>query len=549
LTVLAPRHSAPDVTGRITALEAALAAGGTELDPAAVTRARAVLGRVSERTRFGADTTVVALVGATGSGKSSMFNAVSGLDISEVGVTRPTTGKPMACIWGREGAEALLDWLDVPRRHRMERESVLDGDREVPLHGLVLLDVPDHDSTAVEHRLEVDRLVEIVDLMIWVVDPQKYADEALHARYLQHLAGHEEVMLVVLNQVDRLSPDEVEICHRDLRRLLDADGLTGVRVLTASAVRGDGVQEIRSILGEVVHRRTTAAQRLSSDLDTALTELAGGVAEPGSAGAVLPEPAELARALADAAGVPGVLEASQARYRRRGRAVTGWPPARWVGRLRRDPVKRLGLADGEELQRRAAQFVPASTPAQAAAVDAAVDSVVSAAGRGLPPRWASAVRAAASDGSHDGPDGVRARVDAVVASLELGRRSARWWWLVWAVQLLALLALVGGLVWAALGEWDDALGLREVPAPNAVTWDDRVLPWSLVVAAGGLLAGLLVTLLARWWVRAGARRRRARAAAAVQAGLNAVAQESVLRPIQAVLARHQATRRALVSGR
>ena len=65
----------------------------------------------------------------------------------------------------------------------------------------MLLDLPDFDSVEHAHRLEVDRLIELVDLVVWVVDPQKYADAALHDRYLRPLAGHAGVMLVVLNPV------------------------------------------------------------------------------------------------------------------------------------------------------------------------------------------------------------------------------------------------------------------------------------------------------------------------------------------------------------
>ena len=87
--------------------------------------------------------------------------------------TRPTTSKAMAACWGREVPNDLLDWLQVPTRH-----VVSGGDPA--LDGLVLLDLPDHDSTERAHRDEVDRLVQLVDMFIWVVDPQKYADAALH---------------------------------------------------------------------------------------------------------------------------------------------------------------------------------------------------------------------------------------------------------------------------------------------------------------------------------------------------------------------------------
>ncbi len=190
--------------------------------------------------RLSADHTVVALAGATGSGKSSLFNALTRLDIATVGARRPTTSVASACVWGAEGADALLEWLGVPRQHRVSRESALDaGDDD--LHGLVLLDLPDHDSTEVAHRLEVDRLVELVDVLVWVTDPQKYADAAMHRRYLARLAGHDAVVVVVLNHADRLAPKELIACLRDLERLLVADGLTGVEVVATSAATGDGV--------------------------------------------------------------------------------------------------------------------------------------------------------------------------------------------------------------------------------------------------------------------------------------------------------------------
>ena len=93
------------------------------------------------------------------------------------------------------------------------------------LRGLILLDLPDHDSSDTGNRAQVDRMLELVDAVIWVVDPEKYADAVLHERYLRPLAGYAEVMFVVLNQVDRLPGDAADQVVDDLRRLLDEDGL------------------------------------------------------------------------------------------------------------------------------------------------------------------------------------------------------------------------------------------------------------------------------------------------------------------------------------
>src|SRR5690242_12026442 len=151
-----------DIADRVSALDAAVMAARGHLDDTVLAPAAEVVQRAGERLRLSADHTVVALGGATGSGKSSTFNALVGLDLASVGVRRPTTSWATACIWGVNGASELLDWLGIPPRHQIVRDSMLDAGREAQdLNGLVLVDMPDHDSTEVSHHLEVDRLVKL----------------------------------------------------------------------------------------------------------------------------------------------------------------------------------------------------------------------------------------------------------------------------------------------------------------------------------------------------------------------------------------------------
>src|SRR6201999_1746852 len=129
-----------------------------------------------------------------------------------------TTGMAHACVWGNlQGANRLLDWVGVLPWHRFIRESALDADDEASLRGLVLLDLPDFDSIERSHRLEVDRLLGLVDQIIWVVDPQKYGDRILHQAYLTQFRSHAEVTIVVLNQADRLSEAGTDIVLTDLQ--------------------------------------------------------------------------------------------------------------------------------------------------------------------------------------------------------------------------------------------------------------------------------------------------------------------------------------------
>jgi GTP-binding protein EngB required for normal cell division len=319
---------------RLTALREAVEVAEGRLEVPEVAEARALLAKAGARAALG-DATVVALAGATGSGKSTLFNALSGSEVSRPGVRRPTTGVAHATTWGAEGADRLLDWLEVPRRHRHAPEPALDG--------LVLLDLPDHDSVRLEHRLEVDRLVGLVDVLVWVLDPEKYADAAVHDRYLAPLAGHAGVLLIVLNQIDRLDAVAAKECLTDLRALLDREGLAAAPLLAVSARTGTGVAELRGQLAHRVAARRAATDRLTADVR--------GVAAALGQHAVGDAPAlgrrergelvgDLGDALAQAAGVPTVTSAVERSSLRAGVARTGWPLVRWVRKLRPDPLGR-----------------------------------------------------------------------------------------------------------------------------------------------------------------------------------------------------------------
>ncbi|RBY83253.1 GTPase [Blastococcus sp. TF02A-30] len=504
---------------RLAALREAVELAEDRLEVPEVGRARALLAKAGAREALG-DATVVALAGATGSGKSTLFNALSGAEVSTPGVRRPTTGVAHASVWGAadDGADRLLDWLEVPRRHR-----VADSDRA--LDGLVLLDLPDHDSVRLEHRLEVDRLVELVDVLVWVLDPQKYADAAVHSRYLVPLAGHAGVLVVVLNQVDRLDEPAAQACLSDLRRLLDEEGLASTPVVATSARTGAGLPELRAALARRVGARRAATERLTADVRAAAGALAAHCPD-GDAGTAAGRADEdrLAGALADAAGVPVVVAAVERSAVRDGVARTGWPLLRWVRRVRPDPLDRLHLGD-----ERARSSLPVAGAVQQAAMAAALRQARTDAADGLPQAWRDELRRTAEHAEAELPD----RLDRAVTGADLGpARVPLWQRAVGGLQWLFLLAALVGAVWllglVVLGwlQLDDV-----VPLPRV---EGFPVPTLLLVA--GLLAGLLLAVLARPLVRAGARRRGRRARERLTARVADVARTSVLAPLEETLA-------------
>ncbi|WP_433498208.1 GTPase [Sphaerimonospora sp. CA-214678] len=521
------RKAGPPLDDRLAALAEAAGLAEGRLGAAAIDRARDVVDRAGVRRGLSVEHTAVALAGATGSGKSSLFNALAGVDLAEVGVTRPTTAHAQAALWRPAGAGPLLDWLGVPLRHTVAGRGAC---------GLILLDLPDHDSIELSHRLEVDRLVGVVDLLVWVLDPQKYADAAVHDRYLRPLARHRDVMVVVLNQIDRLPRRSISRCLDDLRRLLAADGLRDVPVLGVSARTGEGVAELRTLLDRRVSRRRAWASRLAADAATAAAALrdsaAAGGAGPGDrvgsdgVSADRPRARELVRALEQAASVPLVVRAVARAHRHRAVAATGWPVTRWMRRLRPDPLRRLRLSGGGD----ARTSLPAATSVQVAAMELAVRDVGAAAAAGVPEPWATSVRHAARSRTPELADAL----DRAVATTSVGvSRTPRWWRAAGALQWLLTAAMAAGAGWLAVLFVVDYLLLPRPPTPTL----DRV-PWPTALLAGGAVAGVFVALLCRAVAWLGGRRRARKAARALRAAIEQVGNELVIAPATAELARY-----------
>jgi energy-coupling factor transporter ATP-binding protein EcfA2 len=508
------------LSDRLAALREAVEVAEGRLDVPEVPQARALLAKAGARAALG-DATVVALAGATGSGKSTLFNALSGAEVSSPGVRRPTTGVAHATTWGEDGADGLLDWLEVPRRHRHPAEPALDG--------LVLLDLPDHDSVRLEHRLEVDRLVGLVDVLVWVLDPEKYADAAVHDRYLAPLAGHAGVLLVVLNQIDRLDAVAAKECLTDLRALLDREGLAEVPLLAASGRTGAGVAELRGELARRVAARRAATDRLTADVRGMAAAL-GAHADGDDASLGRRERSglveDLGDALASAAGVPAVTSAVERSTVRAGVAHTGWPLLRWARKLRPDPLDRLHLGPRHDDGRARTSLAPAG-PVELAGVSTAVRRARDVVGEGLPQAWRDDLRRTVEVSEGELAD----RLDRAVAGTDLGSdRTPLWQRAVGGLQwLLALTALAGALWLLALVvlgffQLDDVVPLPRVEG----------LPLPTLLVVGGLLAGFLLAVLSRPLVRMRARRRARATDRRLRAAIQAVAEDELLAPMSAV---------------
>ncbi|MEE9413622.1 MAG: GTPase [Methylococcales bacterium] len=154
---------------------------------------------------------VVAFFGGTGVGKSSLLNRLAGEDVAKTGVERPTSREVTLYIHdaiqlGNLPNELPVDQIRVARHTEPQWKDV------------AWIDMPDIDSVEQNNRHIVEQWLPHVDLLVYVVSPERYRDER-GWRFLQSQGtGHGWVF--VMNQWDRGDPSQID----DLKALLASSG-------------------------------------------------------------------------------------------------------------------------------------------------------------------------------------------------------------------------------------------------------------------------------------------------------------------------------------
>jgi hypothetical protein len=172
---------------------------------------------------------LVALVGSTGAGKSTLVNSVVGTQVSMTGIRRPTTNSPvLACHPDDVGWFAENVFLPTMPRVRQEGLArsgkdgllVLAAVEGMP-KGVALLDTPDIDSVVEAHREFAYQFLDASDLWLFMTTASRYAD-AMVWELLQHARDRGAALAIVLSRVRPASSPEV-VAHFDA--MLEANGL------------------------------------------------------------------------------------------------------------------------------------------------------------------------------------------------------------------------------------------------------------------------------------------------------------------------------------
>ena len=495
---------------RLEGLESAVASARGKLDDDMLDAVEASVARSTGRLQLSASHTIVAIAGSTGSGKSTMFNALAGADLSASSAARPTTSTTKALVWSDDDLQEMLEWLGVPISNQHSRRSLTEASRTRLPEGLLLLDLPDHDSIEVAHHDEAERIVELADLLIWVVDPQKYADAAIHRRFIQPLSGHRAISIVVLNHIDEVPEERRAGMIRDLRKLLVADGMRDPRILATSAKHGTGMKELRTALRRRVEEKQNARLRVEADIRAAALRLerVSGDAPPSVPG---PWVVDLERRVAAAAGVTSLVATTERAVRTEAARRMALPILRRRGPSEPTPERRpLG-------------------PVDRPAVDTAVRNLVAKVSRNLPPAWAFPIWAAAAERLKETDD----RLDAELSALRFDQlRVPAWLPLVGVLRAVLAVGIVAGALF--LGTTSLQGGSLTMP----------------LIALGVLLgAGAAVLRLGKYAVARVAAREAAAVADECHRVIARVMRGHVIAPVRAELATYARFRNSVSSAK
>lgn len=592
----------------VASLKEAISYGEGRVPETVLLDAAETLERLSQRRELSTEHTVIGFFGATGSGKSTLFNAIAGQNIALSAPTRPTTSTVQAAIWEAEGSEELLDWLGIDKRvypqtqalaaegeategngagkhnkaggaaapnavtepapglfNRIRRAVGGRGEMRTRTGGLILLDMPDFDSVTTTNRDLAARMMRYVDVLVWVVDPQKYADAVIHRDFMVPLAASGAQALCVLNQADKLAPAEVPAVLASLTRLLQAEG-TEAHLLAApiavSARTGEGVDVLRDLLAQVAAAKSLSLQRTDAQLHATASQLrtyAGGEGTVLAGAYALEAEQKLVKACYTSSQAEQVLQAATASYRRAAGQHTGWILTRWMSRLKADPLRRLHLGLQEETKsaskteksagmlgsdsENAPELVASSLPPLSAAQKAGMANAVRQYSKQMAARidepWKRSMKEAALSREAELPELLER--DMVRIDYGLGRTRAPWV-IFNALQWIALLSALVGVGWLTL---ISGMAYLQIQLPPAPTPEGSPVPLPTLLLLLGILLGIASAGVGRLLTAMGSRYYTRKLRGRLQTGVEKAVQSCVVAPVQLEAKRLTSYRKAL----
>ena len=190
---------------------------------------------------------IVAFIGGTGVGKSALLNRLAGKPIAKSGVARPTS-KEITLFHHQEIALPNLPLHEI-------RIATHDDEAQ---KNVIWLDMPDFDSTTAHNKELVLNWLPHIDVLIYVVSPERYRDEKAWRLLLSEGATHG--WLFVMNQRDRGEISQFD----DFEKQLHVAGFDAPIIFKTSCTENVEQDEFESIAKTLT---TLATQKTIEQLE------------------------------------------------------------------------------------------------------------------------------------------------------------------------------------------------------------------------------------------------------------------------------------------
>lgn len=157
----------------------------------------------------GARPLIVAFMGGSGVGKSTLLNRLAGKPIARTGIERPTSREVTLFHHHSVAIQHLPEQLPITQIKIAQHE-------EEAKKNIIWIDMPDFDSTEQSNKQLVLQWLPHIDVLLYVVSPERYRDEKAWQLLLAEGARH--AWLFVLNQWDRGQMEQYDDFKQQLHK-------------------------------------------------------------------------------------------------------------------------------------------------------------------------------------------------------------------------------------------------------------------------------------------------------------------------------------------
>ncbi len=200
---------------------------------------------------------VVAFMGGTGVGKSSLLNRLAGQPIARTGVERPTSRE--VTLYHHQD----LGIAQLPQGLPLEKIRI-NSHQNPEYRNILWIDMPDFDSVEQANRELVLEWLPHIDILIYVVSPERYRDGKAWRLLMQE--GNQHAWLFVLNKWDLGDSVQAE----DFKKQLKLAGFVSPVIFRTHCVENGLDDEFEAL---VQHLKTLSEQQTVQFLDQRLKEV------------------------------------------------------------------------------------------------------------------------------------------------------------------------------------------------------------------------------------------------------------------------------------